>query len=291
MGVDFMTSIPEIALNDGSKIPQFGLGVFLMKDKDEFMKAINWAIEAGYRHFDTAAFYGNEQWLGEALKNSGLARDEFFVTSKVWNSDHGYDNTMAAFDKSLQKLGLDYLDLYLIHWPADHYIESWQAMEALQKAGKIKSIGVSNFKEHHLEDLMAHSDVKPVIDQVETHPYFQQKELVKYLHDHNIAHEAWSPMGRGSDGIFQDSVLKDIAAKHHKTVAQVILRWHIQRKTVVIPKSIHQERLNENIDIFDFELTNEDMQKIAEMDTGKRIYKDPDDKEFLEKTANTPLPE
>lgn len=281
MEVDFMVKVPEIEFNDGFKIPQFGLGVFLMKDKAEFMEAVKWALEAGYRHFDTAAFYGNEQWLGEALADSGLSRDEFFVTSKVWNCDHGYDETMAAFDKSLQKLGLDYLDLYLIHWPSDHYIETWQAMEELQKAGKVKSIGVSNFKEHHLEDLMAHTDVKPVIDQVETHPYFQQKELVKYLHDHNIAHEAWSPMGRGSDGIFEDTVLKAIAAKHHKTVAQVILRWHIQRKTVVIPKSIHQARLKENIDIFDFELTNEDMQKIAELDTRKRIYRDPDDKEFL----------
>lgn len=286
-----MTNVPEINFNNGEKIPQEGLGVFLMKDKDQFMKAIKWAINAGYRHFDTAAFYGNEGWLGQALKESGLKREDFFITSKVWNSDHGYDKTKAAFEKSLKKLDMDYLDLYLIHWPADHYIESWQAMEELYKAGKIKSIGVSNFKEHHIEDLMAHTEVKPVIDQVETHPYFQQKELVKFLHDHEIAHEAWSPMGRGSDGIFEDTVLKDIAAKHHKTIAQVILRWHLQRQTVIIPKSVHEDRIKENIDLYDFELTNEDMNRIAALDTGKRIYRDPDDTQWLQKTANTPLPE
>ncbi|WP_300559987.1 aldo/keto reductase [Companilactobacillus sp.] len=286
-----MTNVPEINFNNGEQIPQEGLGVFLMKDKDQFMKAIKWAIAAGYRHFDTAAFYGNEEWLGQALKESGLKREDFFITSKVWNSDHGYDKTKAAFEKSLKKLDMDYLDLYLIHWPADHYIESWQAMEELYKAGKIKSIGVSNFKEHHLEDLMAHTEVKPVIDQVETHPYFQQKELVKYLHDHEIAHEAWSPMGRGSDGIFEDTVLKNIAAKHHKTIAQVILRWHLQRQTVIIPKSVHEDRIKENIDLYDFELTNEEMDKIATLDTGKRIYRDPDDTQWLQKTANTPLPE
>lgn len=283
-----MANVPEIRFNDGKTIPQIGLGVFLMKDKAEFMQAIQWAIEAGYRHFDTAAFYGNEQWLGEALKNSGLKREDFFITSKVWNCDHGYDKTKVAFENSRQKLGLDYLDLYLIHWPADHYIESWQAMEELQQAGKIKSIGVSNFKEHHLENLMAHTKVKPVIDQVETHPYFQQKDLVKYLHDHDIAHEAWSPMGRGSDGIFEDTVLKDIAAKHNKTVAQVILRWHIQRHTVIIPKSVHQQRIQENFDVFDFQLNNEEMAKIATLDTGKRLYRDPDDTEWLAKSAQTP---
>jgi diketogulonate reductase-like aldo/keto reductase len=286
-----MTNVPEITFNNGEKIPQEGLGVFLMKDKDEFMKAIKWAIDAGYRHFDTAAFYGNEQWLGEALKESGLKRDEFFITSKVWNSDHGFDETMAAFEKSLKKLGTDYLDLYLIHWPADNYIETWQAMEELYKAGRVKSIGVSNFQQHHLDDLLANTEVVPVIDQIETHPYFQQNDLVKYLHDHNIAHEAWSPMGRGSDGIFDDVILKDIAAKYHKTVAQVILRWHLQRQTVIIPKSTHKERIEENFDLYDFELTGDEMNKIATLDTGKRIYGDPDDKEWLAKSANTPLPD
>lgn len=286
-----MADIPEIEFNNGEKIPQIGLGVFLMKDKNEFMKAIQWAIDAGYRHFDTAAFYGNEAWLGKALRNSGLKREEFFITSKVWNSDHGYEETKAAFATTMQKLGLDYLDLYLIHWPANDYIETWQAMEELYKAGKIKSIGVSNFKEHHLADLMARCEVKPVIDQIETHPYFQQKNLVKYLHDHDIAHEAWSPMGRGSDGIFADTTLKAIAAKHHKTVAQVILRWHLQRQTVIIPKSIHEKRIKENFDIFDFELNNDEMARIADLDTGKRIYRDPDDTEWLAKSAKTPLPE
>ncbi|AKP67113.1 aldo/keto reductase [Companilactobacillus ginsenosidimutans] len=286
-----MTDVPEIAFNNGETIPQIGLGVFLMKDKDAFMPAIQWAIDAGYRHFDTAAFYGNEQWLGEALKKSDLKREDVFLTSKVWNSDHGYEETKEAFEKTLSKLGTDYLDLYLIHWPADNYIETWKAMEELYKAGKIKSIGVSNFKEHHLDDLMEHTEIKPVIDQIETHPYFQQSDLVKYLHDHEIAHEAWSPLGRGSDGIFEDAVLKDIAAKHHKTVAQVILRWHLQRQTVIIPKSTHKERIEENFNIFDFELTNEEMNKIATLDTGKRIYGDPDDKEWLAESASTPLPD
>ncbi len=286
-----MTDVPEIAFNNGETIPQIGLGVFLMKDKDEFMKAIKWAIDAGYRHFDTAAYYGNEQWLGEALKESGLKRDEYFVTSKVWNSDHGYDKTMAAFEKTRNKLGLDYLDLYLVHWPAPDYVGSWKAMEELYKAGKIKSIGVSNFKKHHMEDLMSQTEIKPVIDQIETHPYFQQTELVNYLQDNEIVHEAWSPMGRGSDGIFDDAVLKEIAAAHNKTVAQVILRWHIQRNTVIIPKSVHEARLKENFDIFDFELTEDDMKKIATLDTGKRIYADPDNTAWLEKSAKKPLPE
>ena len=284
-----MANVNNYKLNDGNLIPQLGLGVYLMKDKNQFMDALNWAFEAGYRHIDTAAYYGNEEWLGEAIRNSGIPRNELFITSKLWNSDHGYQETIDAFQKTMAKLGLDYLDLYLIHWPSDNYIESWQAMEELQRKGMIKSIGVSNFQIHHLEDLMSETDVVPAVDQVETHPYFQQTELRAFLKKHGIAHEAWGPLGQGKSDLFTNSILTGIAEKYNKSVAQVILRWHIQRDTIVIPKSVHQNRLQENIDVFDFELTDDEMKQIGTLDKNQRQSHSPDDKEFLRESAKNKI--
>jgi diketogulonate reductase-like aldo/keto reductase len=213
-----------------------------------------------------------------------VPREDLFITSKLWNSDRGYEGTKAAFAASLQRLGLDYLDLYLIHWPADGYVESWRAMTDLYHEGKIRAIGVSNFEPHHIDDLLAHSDVVPVVDQIETHPLFQQKELHRYLANHQIAHEAWGPLGQGKSNILVDPVLTKIAAKYNKTTAQVVLRWHIDRGVIVIPKSIHEQRLAENANIFDFALTDEEMQAIAGLDQNKRLSRDPDDTEWLKKT-------
>lgn len=249
------------------------------------MEATKWAFEAGYRHIDTAAYYGNEEWLGEEIKESGIDRKDLFITSKLWNSEHGYEETKAAFEKTMKKLDLDYLDLYLIHWPTANYVESYKAMEELYKEGRIKAIGVSNFQIHHLEDLMSQTEVVPAVDQVETHPYFQQDELRAFLRANGIAHEAWGPLGQGKNTILTNEVLTTIAKNHNKSVAQVILRWHIQRDTIVFPKSVHQQRLAENIDIFDFELSNDEMNQIKQLETGERFAASPDDEEFLKTSA------
>jgi len=277
-------TIPEVTLNNGVKMPQFGLGVFKVDNAADIKNSIKWALADGYRLIDTAMIYQNEQWVGEAIKESGVPREDLFITSKLWNSDRGYEGTKAAFAASLQRLGLDYLDLYLIHWPADGYVESWRAMTDLYHEGKIRAIGVSNFEPHHIDDLLAHSDVVPVVDQIETHPLFQQKELHRYLANHQIVHEAWGPLGQGKSNILVDPVLTKIAAKYNKTTAQVVLRWHIDRGVIVIPKSIHEQRLAENANIFDFALTDEEMQAIAGLDQNKRLSHDPDDTEWLKKT-------
>ncbi|ATO42707.1 aldo/keto reductase [Loigolactobacillus coryniformis] len=277
-------TIPEVTLNNGVKMPQFGLGVFKVDNAADIKNSIKWALADGYRLIDTAMIYQNEQWVGEAIRESGVPREDLFITSKLWNSDRGYEGTKAAFEASLQRLGLDYLDLYLIHWPADGYVESWRAMTDLYHEGKIRAIGVSNFEPHHIDDLLAHSDVVPVVDQIETHPLFQQKELHRYLANHQIVHESWGPLGQGKSNILVDTVLTKIAAKYNKTTAQVVLRWHIDRGVIVIPKSIHEQRLAENANIFDFALTDEEMQAIAGLDQNKRLSHDPDDTEWLKKT-------
>lgn len=279
-------TIPQVTLNNGVKMPQFGLGVYKMNDAEQLKQAIKWAIADGYRLIDTAMFYHNEQWVGDAIKESGIDRKKLFITSKLWNADRGYENTKKAFNDSLKRLGLDYLDLYLIHWPAEGYLESWRAMVDLYHAGKIRAIGVSNFQPHHLDTLAAHSDVAPVVDQIETHPLFQQKAVHGYLMQHDIAHEAWAPLGQGKGNILSNPSLKEIAAKYNKTPAQIVLRWHINRGVIIIPKSTHEQRLAENIDIFDFKLTDEEMQKIAELDQNKRLSHSPDDKEWLKKSQS-----
>jgi diketogulonate reductase-like aldo/keto reductase len=271
----------DLKLNNGQMIPQLGLGVFKVQDADDLKRAVAEALKDGYRHFDTATIYHNEEWLGEALAQSDVKREDLFITSKVWNSNTTYDETIAAFHESLKKLQTDYLDLYLIHWPSEGYNEKWRAMESLYNDGLIKSIGVSNFEKPHLEKLMTTATIKPTVDQIETHPYFQQKELHEYLKSLDIVHEAWGPLGQGKSNVLEDPVLTKIAEDHNKTVAQVILRWHLQRDIIVIPKSVHEERIAQNIDVFDFTLTEEEMSMIASIDKNQRGSGDPNDEEFL----------
>ncbi|CZQ86938.1 aldo/keto reductase subgroup [Trichococcus collinsii] len=280
--------IKNITFSNGVTIPQLGLGVFKMKDEKELSEAIRVALEAGYRHLDTAMIYENEAIVGQALKESSIPREEIFLTSKVWNYDHGYEETKAAFQASLDRLGTDYLDLYLIHRASANYIETWKAMEELYNAGKIKAIGVSNFQIHHLEDLMLHTEIIPMINQIETHPAFPQDELRAFMAQHTIIHEAWGPLGQGKNDLLTQSVLLELAQKYGKTPAQIVLRWHIERGIVVIPKSVTPSRIRENRDIFDFSLSTDDMDKIATLDTGERYSGNPDDQEFLTRTSIRP---
>ncbi|WP_139999784.1 aldo/keto reductase [Paenibacillus paridis] len=267
----------SIEAQNGVKIPQLGFGVYNVKQGKDgvFEKTISEAIEAGYRHFDTARIYGNEEALGREIQKSGIAREDFFLTSKVWTTDLGYAQTLRAFEKSCQKLNTNYLDMYLIHFAAPHYVEAWKAMERLYSEGKIRVIGVANFEIEHLEQLMKHAKIAPMINQIETHPEFQQHRLREYMFRHRILHEAWAPLGQGNKALFENKVLKAIARRHQKTVGQVILRWHLNRDTIVIPKSSNPKRIKENIDLFNFNLSDEEMEQIGEMDVGKRYSVNP----------------
>ncbi|MFC4386378.1 aldo/keto reductase [Gracilibacillus marinus] len=265
-------------LHNGVKMPWFGLGVFQVEDGDEVINSVKWAIEHGYRSIDTAAVYKNEEGVGQAIKESGIPREELFITSKLWNSNQGYEETLQAFETTLSKLDLDYLDLYLIHWPVpklNKYKETWKALEKLYKDGKIRAIGVSNFKEHHLEDLMTEAEIVPMVNQVEFHPHLQQESLHEFCKKHQIQLEAWSPLKQGK--ILADPTLTKIAEKHGKSTAQVILRWDLQKEVVTIPKSVKQHRILDNSNIFDFELSEEDMQLIKEMNREERVGPDPDE--------------
>lgn len=262
-------------LHNGVKMPGFGLGVYKTADGEEVINAIKYAVNAGYRAIDTAALYFNEDGVGEGIKQCGLPREEIFVTTKVWNSDQGYESTLAAFEKSRKKLDVDYIDLYLIHWPVkEKYKETWRAMEELYRSGKVRAIGVSNFHKHHLEDLMTTAEIKPMVNQIELHPMLSQVELRDYCQSQNIAVTAWSPLAKGR--LMEEPVLVEIAKKHNKTVAQVILRWHIQNDVIVIPKSTHEHRIVENADIFDFVLNREDMQAINALNKNERLGQNPD---------------
>lgn len=266
-------------LHNGVKMPWFGLGVFKVEEGPELVHAVKTAIQHGYRSIDTAAIYGNEEGVGRGIAESGVAREELFITSKVWNADLGYESTLAAYETSLKKLGLDYLDLYLIHWPkAGLYKDAWRALETLYKAGKVKAIGVSNFQIHHLEDLLADAEIKPMINQVEYHPRLTQKELHAYCTETGIQLEAWSPLMQGQ--LLDNPVLKEIADRHGKSVAQVILRWDLQHGVVTIPKSTNEHRIAENAAIFDFELTAEDMERIDSLNENLRVGPDPDNFDF-----------
>jgi diketogulonate reductase-like aldo/keto reductase len=262
-------------LHNGVKMPWFGLGVFKVKEGSEVINSVKAAIKNGYKSIDTAAIYQNEEGVGQAIKESGVPRDELFLTSKVWNSDQGYESTLQAYETSLQKLGTDYLDLYLIHWPGKNkYKETWKALEKLYKDGRVRAIGVSNFKVHHLEDLLSEAEIKPMVNQVEYHPHLTQKELLAFCQKEGIQMEAWSPLKQGQ--LLSDPTINEIGEKYSKTPAQVILRWDLQNKVVTIPKSIKEHRIIENANIFDFELSAEDMKKIDGLNKNERVGADPD---------------
>lgn len=263
-------------LNNGVKIPWLGLGTYKVEDGQEVENAVKFALKNGYKSIDTASFYGNEAGIGKALKESEVSREEIFVTTKVWNDMHGYDKTLQSFEESRRKLGLDYIDLFLIHWPVPgKFLDTWKAMEKLYKDGLVRAIGVCNFKEHHLDELFQHCEIKPIVNQVECHPQFSQKELRQYCKNHEIQMEAWAPLMKGV--ILSNPTIQQIAEKHEKTPAQVVLRWHLQHEVIVIPKSVKEHRIIENGNIFDFTLDQEDMDKIDSLNKDERVGKDPDE--------------
>ena len=266
-------------LVNGVEIPIFGLGVYKMTEPETTLQAIDKALAVGYRHIDTASLYNNEDLVGEAIRNSQLKREDIFVTTKVWNSDHGYDQTLRAFELSLQKLGLDYLDLYLTHWPVkESYVETYRAIERLYDEKLIRVPGVSNHHEVHLREILKTANVQPAVNQVECHPYLTQKQLHAFCKEQGIALTAWSPLGRGH--VLEDEIIQQIGAAYGKTAAQVILRWHLQNDVIVIPKSVTLSRIEENAQIFDFELSSEDMQKIDALDQNKRFGQNPESFHF-----------
>lgn len=266
----------KIRLHNGIDMPQFGLGVYKVEDGSVAVDTVKMALSVGYRSIDTAAFYDNEEGVGQALKESEIPREDIFVTTKVWNTDQGYEETLAAFEQSRKKLGLDYIDLYLVHWPVkDKYIHTWKALEKLYQEGVIKAIGVSNFQIYHLENLFSHANEKPVLNQIELHPLLIQQRVRAFCSENDIAVEAWSPIARGN--LIENPILQSIAEKYGKTSTQVILRWHLQNDIIVIPKSVTPSRIKENADIFNFSLTNEDMEKINGLNENKRFGPNPDD--------------
>ena len=255
-------------LSNGVKLPMIGYGTFQIKDSAQCEQCVSDALETGYRLFDTAASYDNETAVGAALRNSGLPREEWFVTTKLWVQDAGYDSTLKAFDRSLKELGLDYIDLYLIHQPFGDYYGAWRAMERLYQEGAIRAIGVSNFTPERLVDLCMNQEVRPMVNQIEIHPFFQQNTALRVMEDYGVVPQAWGPFSEAQKDIFNRKTLAKIAGRHGKTAAQVILRWHLQRNIPTIPKTVRKERMSENLDVFDFELTEKEMEGIAGMDIG-----------------------
>ena len=273
----------KAVLNNGVEMPWFGLGVFKVEEGPELVEAIKSAIKAGYRSIDTAAIYGNEKAVGEGIRAgieaTGISREDLFITSKVWNADQGYETTIAAYEESLKKLGLDYLDLYLVHWPSEgKYKDTWRALETLYKEKRVRAIGVSNFQIHHLQDVMKDAEIKPMINQVEYHPRLTQKELQAFCKEQGIQMEAWSPLMQGQ--LLDNETLQEIAEKHGKTTAQVILRWDLQNGVITIPKSKKEHSNIANTDVFNFELTKEDMEKIDALNQNHRVGPDPDNFDF-----------
>jgi len=266
-------------LHNGVQMPWVGLGVYKVKEGEEVKNAVRTALEIGYRHIDTAAFYENEEGVGQAIRESGIPREQVFVTTKVWNTDQGYETTLKAFDTSLKKLGFDYVDLYLVHWPVKgKYKETYKALEKLYKDGYVRAIGVSNFQIHHLQDVLADCEIKPMVNQVEYHPRLTQKELHAFCRENGIQLEAWSPLMRGE--ILNEPTIVEIGKKYGKTPAQVVLRWDLQNGVVTIPKSVTPTRIKENADLFDFSLTDEEMKQIDALNLNKRIGADPDNFNF-----------
>ncbi|WP_448810732.1 aldo/keto reductase [Agromyces bauzanensis] len=273
------TSVPRIQLNDGYSIPQLGFGVFRV-DPAETERIVTDALEVGYRHIDTARIYGNEEGVGRAIADSGVPREELFVTTKLWNDDQGTQSVFDAFERSLERLGLEYVDLYLIHWPApanDRYVETWKAFERLRESGRTRSIGVSNFLVPHLERLLAETGTVPAVDQIELHPYHQQPATTALAEEHGIAIEAWGPLGQGKYPLFELPEVTDAAAAHGVTPAQVVIRWHLQRGHIVFPKSNRRERMAENFDVFGFELTGGEVAAITALEREGRVSAHPDD--------------
>ncbi|WP_407562189.1 aldo/keto reductase [Streptomyces sp. 184] len=273
-----MSNVPTTTLNNGVAMPQLGFGVWQVPD-DEAETAVRTAIDAGYRSIDTASIYGNERGTGKALAGAGVPREDLFVTTKLWNSDQGYDAALRAFDESLRRLGLDHVDLYLIHWPApakDQFVETWRALEKIYSDGRARAIGVSNFQPAHLQRLLDEGTVAPALNQIELHPDFAQADLRAFHAAHGIATEAWSPLGQGK-GLLDEPVLRELGEKHGRSPAQIVLRWHLQLGNVVIPKSVTPSRIRENIDVFGFELDDADLRAIAGLDAGNRIGDNPDD--------------
>ncbi len=282
--------VPLVTLNNGVQIPQLGLGVW-QASEEETKRAVRFAIdEAGYRHIDTARIYGNEAAVGEAVRASSVPREEIFVTTKLWNAEQGYDSTLAAFDASLERLGFDYVDLYLIHWPlgdAERFVDTWHALETIAESGRARAIGVANNKPHHLQRLLDRGSIVPAVNQIELHPHLPQYLTRGFDDDHGVATQSWSPLG-GTDSrgwgsaskpntLLRDPLLTEIGAGHGKSAAQVIIRWHLQNGLIAIPKSVHEDRIRQNIDVFDFELSGQELEQIATLDTGVRVGKDPDE--------------
>jgi diketogulonate reductase-like aldo/keto reductase len=270
------TSVPQVDLNDGNRMPQLGFGVFQVP-AEETAEAVGRALETGYRLIDTAAAYGNEEGVRDAVRASELERGEVFITTKLFNNDHGRDEARRAFEESISKLGADYVDLYLIHWPVpqrDRYVETWETLCALREEGRVRSIGVSNFQIDHLERIVDATGVVPAVNQIELHPRLQQPELRRFHQERGIVTEAWSPLGKGE--LLDDPVIEEIASGHGRTPAQVVLRWHLQLGNVVIPKSVTPSRIEENFGVFDFELSGQEVRRLSELDRGQRTGPDPD---------------
>ncbi len=277
MTVSLSGPTDTVKLNNGVEMPWLGLGTWQASEGAEVQDAVRHALELGYRHIDTASIYGNERGVGAALRDSGVPRDDVFITTKVWNEDvrGGHDRVLRAFDASLERLGLETVDLYLVHWPvADRFVEAWRALEKLYADGRVRAIGVSNFLRHHLKALLADCHVVPAVNQIEHHPRLQQPDLLAFCREHGIVVEAWSPIMKGR--VLQVPELREIGERHGKTAAQVTLRWNLQNGVVTIPKSVHRERIAENADLFDFELSDDEMATIASLDRGERIGADPD---------------
>lgn len=266
-------------LSNGLQVPIIGFGTYKLGEDEEVIKSIKYALEVGYRHIDTATFYGNEEAIGKAIKESDVKREDIFLATKLWNDCHGYENAMNSFNNSIKKLGVDYLDLYYIHWPNELNNDTWRALEDLNYSGKVKAIGVCNFKIGHLEELKKTARIMPMINQIEIHPGFTQKEMVNYCHGNNIQVVAWSPIMRGR--LFTEPLMIELSEKYNRTITQIILRWHIQNDIIPIPKSSNKDRIKENIDIFDFQIEKEDMLKIDSLNRGENVSGVPDDSNYL----------
>jgi 2,5-diketo-D-gluconate reductase A len=282
-------SIPTATLNNGVQMPLLGFGVYQIADLAECERCVTDALSVGYRLLDTAAAYGNEEAVGSAIRKSGVPREELFVTTKLWISDAGYDKALRAFDRSMQRLQLETLDLYLIHQPIGDVYGAWRAMEKLHREGRIRAIGISNFPPDRVMDFLMHQEVKPAVNQIETHPFHQQVETQKFLEENGVQIESWGPFAEGKNDIFHNRVLQSIADKHHKTIAQVVIRWLTQRSVVAIPKSVRKERIAENFSIFDFQLSDADMRSIATLDTGTSAFFDHRDPAMVKRLSEATL--